>query len=59
MSYSKEQFKRVMYDLGIIKNYVCLLEHVPTVFPELVEQCIQQLLNQITILEEEERALIR
>jgi len=35
------------------------LEHVPAVFPELVEQRIQQLLNQISTLEEEERTLIR
>ncbi|KAH0685665.1 hypothetical protein KY290_017185 [Solanum tuberosum] len=35
------------------------LEHMPAVFPELVEQRIQQLLNQIQTLEEEGRTLSR
>ena len=35
------------------------LEHVPAVFPELVEQRIQQLLNQIQTLEKEKRRFSR
>ncbi|TMX03160.1 hypothetical protein EJD97_017996, partial [Solanum chilense] len=41
------------------QTFHVFLEQVPAVYPELVEQRIQQLLNQIQTLEEEGRTLSR